>query len=41
MKRIIDGKSYNTDTATEVFTESAPEPYGLVGDLSNSPWRIF
>jgi hypothetical protein len=26
MKRVIDGKSYNTDTATEVFGESAAEP---------------
>jgi hypothetical protein len=26
MKRIIDGKSYNTDTATLVFSEGAPEP---------------
>lgn len=26
MKRVIDGKSYNTDTATELFSESAPKP---------------
>jgi predicted DNA binding CopG/RHH family protein len=26
VKRIIGGKSYNTDTATEVFSESASEP---------------
>jgi predicted HicB family RNase H-like nuclease len=26
MKRIIGGQTYNTDTATEVFSESAPEP---------------
>jgi hypothetical protein len=26
MKRIIDGTSYNTDTATEVFSQSASEP---------------
>ena len=26
MKRIIDGQTYNTDTATQVFFESADDP---------------
>jgi hypothetical protein len=34
MKRIIDGKSYNTNTATEVFIDSAPEP-------SMAWWAIY
>lgn len=29
MKRIIRGQTYNTDTATEVFTDSAPDPSSM------------
>jgi HicB family len=34
MKRIIDGQTYNTDTATEVFLESAEDP-------SMAWWAIY